>query len=864
MISRRSNRLTLCAVLTLIALGGSGAVVRSVQAASFRGLAEGDPGALEQVVVYGMNAKGDQLVGSAQDPGAATSTWFVYDEATLGIQDGDPHLPPGYRGTARGQQTTIDGQIRRTVGGTAGLAERVFVRTQDAGTPSDTTTLLPAYPTGSSAMTGNGIGRNGNVIGDYSVGLVNRDFFYEAATGTYTAVSLHEYNAIDAAGDRHVGMLRSSPTDEAYLWERATSSRGLGFLPGGSESEAHGISASGRVVVGSSESNTTGAGVQEAFRWHPDFGMHSLEPIQGGAQRESVALATSDANVVAGWYRSGPGQTAAFLWTPAIGRVDLASHLTTHYGLVSELVGWTLEKATHLSADGTIIAGIGLDPLGNVDSWVVDLNGPDVVELRMRPIDPDASPSLWEFYLRCGDQPVSALDFGIIEPPTMPALDLFDFGGCNDYQGGSELFCTAAGAIGPTVAETSFVTLPSGQDTGAVRGDTLYVTLFGQPTNGGLLCSPGDAEAYLASFWIDQPTPELMVSALADRVGLDGQGNELPLGSIRLIRERESPATEVTIRPALDDVDGTRFMFSVDSDEPLAKFSFGIIVPPNAEEVSFGDCVVDLGGLGGRGCADGLELGSTIDYTSVRTIGPDSELASFGGRTDTLYVYFEGNLGGPDPSPGINVPGKRTQLGVFSFDTAHPGDFGWLPTVTFHAVEEIDTFWSDFQDWEDRDLNDLSGTVTFASYEYGGGEDPDTDADGIEDADDRCPFITSTNIDGGTLEQPGTVAATSPDGIGDECQCGDLIGPPHYVIPLDVDLLRDALNDPVVAGTIPAADLLKCNSIGPILDAIDSTTQLRRDCNANDIFALLRGRNGELPLVPTPGSFPSCPDVMTP
>ena len=84
------------------------------------------------------------------------------------------------------------------------------------------------------------------------------------------------------------------------------------------------------------------------------------------------------------------------------------------------------------------------------------------------------------------------------------------------------------------------------------------------------------------------------------------------------------------------------------------------------------------------------------------------------------------------------------------------------------------------------------------------------------------------------------------------------------MIPLDVDLLRDALNDPVVAGTIPAADLLKCNSIGPILDAIDSTTQLRRDCNANDIFALLRGRNGELPLVPTPGSFPSCPDVMTP
>lgn len=61
----------------------------------------------------------------------------------------------------------------------------------------------------------------------------------------------------------------------------------------------------------------------------------------------------------------------AFLWTETGGAVNLQEHLEDEYGLL--LPGWTLESATGISADGTVIAGYGLNPAGDREAWVVDL-----------------------------------------------------------------------------------------------------------------------------------------------------------------------------------------------------------------------------------------------------------------------------------------------------------------------------------------------------------------------------------------------------------------------------------------------------------------------------------------------------------
>jgi hypothetical protein len=49
-----------------------------------------------------------------------------------------------------------------------------------------------------------------------------------------------------------------------------------------------------------------------------------------------------------------------------------------------------------------------------------------------------------------------------------------------------------------------------------------------------------------------------------------------------------------------------------------------------------------------------------------------------------------------------------------------------------------------------------------------------------------------------------------------------------------------------------------------VLGTLDAATGLTMDCKANDVFALLKGRIGETPMIPTPGEFPTCPDVGTP
>lgn len=88
--------------------------------------------------------------------------------------------------------------------------------------------------------------------------------------------------------------------------------QGLGFLPGGSYSDAWSVSADGGVVVGR---GISAAGVQVAFRWTDQTGMVPLGDL-GGIGRGVSA----DGLVVAG---ETHGQREGFRWTPVTGEVLL-------------------------------------------------------------------------------------------------------------------------------------------------------------------------------------------------------------------------------------------------------------------------------------------------------------------------------------------------------------------------------------------------------------------------------------------------------------------------------------------------------------------------------------------------------------
>lgn len=129
-------------------------------------------------------------------------------------------------------------------------------------------------------------------------------------------------------------------------------------LIAGSGSRARAVSADGSVIVGRVSSNV-------GLYWHIDDGVTHLK-APSSVQFSIDALSVSaDGEVVVG---TSNGQ--ATIWRDAHPRwIKPMLH-----GLgVEEVEGWTLEEATGVSADGTVIAGWGTDPQGNERAWRVIL-----------------------------------------------------------------------------------------------------------------------------------------------------------------------------------------------------------------------------------------------------------------------------------------------------------------------------------------------------------------------------------------------------------------------------------------------------------------------------------------------------------
>jgi probable HAF family extracellular repeat protein len=251
---------------------------------------------------------------------------------------------------------------------------------------------LPDPPFGSQAL---GVSADGSVItgsgnyfffpGETWLNDLGEAFRWTEETGMVSlgdipGQTIHS-NAYDISADGSVVVgYAGFPLGEAFRWTASTGIVGLGGLlfnydypiKGGIYSVASAVSADGATVVGHAASFDEGGGQGwEAFRWTTVTGaMVGLGDLPGGNFYSEATSVTGDGKVVVGASSSDIG-VEPFVWTESQGMLPLAEVLRVNFGL--DLGQWSLRRAYDISQDGLVIVGIGINPEGNPEGWIVCL-----------------------------------------------------------------------------------------------------------------------------------------------------------------------------------------------------------------------------------------------------------------------------------------------------------------------------------------------------------------------------------------------------------------------------------------------------------------------------------------------------------
>ena len=167
--------------------------------------------------------------------------------------------------------------------------------------------------------------------------------FITFVTALLLALVAPHHAAADVTGPLRLG------SGQASTWLMT----GMGFLPGGTFSLAHGVSADGSVVVGYNDTVVMGASgmssSEEAFRWTRSGGMVGLGFLSGDKHSHAHGV-SADGSVVVGYSTVSPSGVQAFRWTQAGGMVCLCN-----------LPSRKMSKAHGVSADGTVVVGYSFD-----------------------------------------------------------------------------------------------------------------------------------------------------------------------------------------------------------------------------------------------------------------------------------------------------------------------------------------------------------------------------------------------------------------------------------------------------------------------------------------------------------------------
>ena len=166
--------------------------------------------------------------------------------------------------------------------------------------------------------------------------------------------------------------------DEAFLWSEETGAIGLGNLGGEHPSQAWDASADGSVVVGKVYLSPS---AYEAFRWMEETGMQSIGDLPGGSIATTAKFVSLDGSTIYGNGDSEHGSTA-FVWDEGHGMRALYDVLETEYSI--DLSEWPYNSFTvaGVSDDGLTLAGTGIRG-DHYEPWIVRIPEPSSLILLL-------------------------------------------------------------------------------------------------------------------------------------------------------------------------------------------------------------------------------------------------------------------------------------------------------------------------------------------------------------------------------------------------------------------------------------------------------------------------------------------------
>ncbi len=336
------NRVAAAALSALAAsVGGSGAALAAPTIHNLGLLPDLFPEfPFDSSEAHGVSADGSTATGLCRNGSEG------FDRAIRWTKNGGMEDLGTLNGPTRGTALNANGTV--VVGHTTGIGFNAFRWTTGGGMEN-----LGSLGGGQSLA--QGVSADGAVVVGYSQtsdGLV-RAFQWTSDGGMEEVGPLPPGRdlsyAVAISGDGSVvaGTSESPLPARAVIW-RDGGVQDLGVLPGFSNSQARALSADGLVAAGVSYTSAFTSG--RAFRWSDADGMVDLGVLPGAPGADAFAV-NGDGSVIVG---ASGGR--AFMWTDDLGMVDLYGHLST---LGADLTGWFLHNATGISADGSVIAGIG-------------------------------------------------------------------------------------------------------------------------------------------------------------------------------------------------------------------------------------------------------------------------------------------------------------------------------------------------------------------------------------------------------------------------------------------------------------------------------------------------------------------------
>lgn len=323
------------------------------QDASFQGL--GDlPGGSFFSYALGVSDGGNVVTGVGNSPSGEEAFRWTKEGGMVGLGNS---LVGGFMVQAK--RVSRDGSV---TGGYGNSASGIRSVRWESGVG----TFLTGIPGGGQSDV-RGVSADGSALTGYIYSLNGVEAFrWTSARGMQTLGDLpggsfkSDATAVSNGGLVVVGSSDSAEGEVPFRWKNGVMEALAGF-PSGHRGAALAVTPDGSAIVGF---DYLPGVATVAFRWTESVGYVTLV---GGTQSQAHGI-SGDGSVVVGSNEDG-----VFIWDATHGMRDLQSLLATEYGLSTKLNGWRLIAAEAISSDGTAIAGYGQNPSGQIEAWMATL-----------------------------------------------------------------------------------------------------------------------------------------------------------------------------------------------------------------------------------------------------------------------------------------------------------------------------------------------------------------------------------------------------------------------------------------------------------------------------------------------------------